>query len=176
MTICDTIKIQDNEKIIFSFNGALSQELIVKFGDVILEQSAGNKFLKTVLAVFIELAQNIMFYSQERAILENSSVGIGVIILSDNEDSFILRSANLIKNQNLEKFKDHFDKLVKMDPDSLKEFYKKRIKNFSGENSKGAGLGLIDIARKSSEMNLEVISNNKDQSKLVLEVIMNKKS
>jgi hypothetical protein len=46
--------------------------------------------------------------------------------------------------------KDQVDELRSLGPDELKALYKERRKNPPPEGSRGAGLGLIEMARKAS--------------------------
>jgi len=60
-----------------------------------------------------------------------------------------------------------------MNKDELKQFYKKKRKEEPKSSSKGAGIGFIEMARKSSEpikFNFEKLTN--DSSFFTIEIIV----
>jgi hypothetical protein len=73
-----------DHNILISFKGALSQEILVEMGDFIKNKISIDKKIKKIFAVFIELAQNIMHYSEEREIVKGKSYGIGVITFTED--------------------------------------------------------------------------------------------
>ncbi|MFH2141824.1 MAG: SiaB family protein kinase [Bacteroidota bacterium] len=84
-----------------------------------------------------------------------------------------ISSANFIENKHIENIKDAIVNLNKLDKNELKELY---INNLSGgELSKkgGAGLGLIEMARKSgNKLDFDFIPFNNDQSYFFLSIKM----
>src|SRR5437879_2347113 len=88
MSLYDHYQMMGREGIIFVFKGSMSQALLVKFGDMIREDFLTSKKLseiRSVFAVFIELAQNISRYSIERSDsgLEGEAAGSGIVVVSE---------------------------------------------------------------------------------------------
>ncbi len=54
------------KNIVFFFLGALSQEILVEMGNQLKSHLGLSNKLKKIFSVFIELAQNIMHYSDEK--------------------------------------------------------------------------------------------------------------
>ena len=65
---------------------------------------------------------------------------------------FFIQTRNAIKNENVKRIKDRLDHLNTLDKQQLRQLHKEVMQ---GENdnpeSKGAGLGLIEIARRATE-------------------------
>ena len=74
----------------------------------------------------------------------------------------------------LDKLKDIYvdSRLKNMSEDDLKAFYKQKLRADSEEGSKGAGVGLIEIARKSSEFDFDFIDLNDGTSFFLLRSIL----
>lgn len=104
-------------------------------------------FLKKVMIrkfsyIVVEAVQNIERYSVHGDLSEDFS-----LVYSD-ENLFHVITQNSIENQNIPLLKERLDTVNSKHEEELNQFYLECLK--TGEyTSKGAGLGLIDIARKS---------------------------
>ena len=142
----------NNEVVLVEFKGSLSQNILIEISDIIIKRVAVDKTIKIIFAVFVELAQNIMHYSAEKDIIDAKEIGVGKIVFSEHEDYYGICSVNHILNTNHEKLTKHIEKINSMNQDELKSFYKESRRRNTDNESKGAGLGLIDIARKSKNI------------------------
>lgn len=153
LSLFDHYQMMGRDGIIFVFKGSMSQALLVKFGDMIREDFLTSKKLseiRTVFAVFIELAQNISRYSTERSDsgLE-SGAGSGIVVVSESEDRYTVASGNRIDKHRLAKMAERLESIKDLPPDALRKLYREQIKAPPPEGSVGAGLGLFDIAKRS---------------------------
>lgn len=139
-----------DHKILVSFKGAISQEVLTEFGTMIRSSLSAETNTKKIFAVFVELAQNIVHYSAEYKEHANGRAGIGIIILREKHDLFFLSSGNMVLNDRVEKIKAKCEKVNSMNKDELKAYYQELIRGQrpTADGSKGAGLGIVDIARK----------------------------
>ncbi len=141
-------------KILMSFKGVFAQPALVEMGNTI-RNSLGNEsvkatVMKKIFAIFIELSQNILHYSAEKELdLDGRESGVGLLIVSDNGDRYCVSSGNLISNDDVERIGGQCQAVIDASRDDLKEMYNRRRKGERPAESKGAGLGLIDMARKS---------------------------
>lgn len=149
MDLFNFYKYSKENHIMLSFKGALSQEILVEMGNLIRNQFSLSKKIKKLFAVFIELSQNIMYYSSEREKIGDKEIGVGILLFIESEKTYDIISGNLMESIKVEKLKQHLDNLKLMNPIELKETYNKQLHNNRGQDSKGAGLGFIDICRKS---------------------------
>jgi hypothetical protein len=138
--------------IILTFKGALSQEILVEMGSMIKNQFAVEKHLKKIFSVFVELAQNIMHYSaeKERNPIGDNEVGIGIIIFSQRLNHYVITSGNMITKSQKDRIKSKIDFINSLNEDELKQYYSEQRRKPQEDGSKGAGLGFVDIARKSN--------------------------
>ncbi len=140
----------NRHNVLLSFKGALSQEILVEMGNIVKNRINMNKKLKKLFSIFVELAQNIMHYSAERIAIDGKEVGVGIILFTEIDSGFTIYSGNVVDNDSLGKLTNKIDDLNNLDKDELKEMYSKNLREDRPDNSKGAGLGLIEIARKAS--------------------------
>lgn len=170
-------KKMSERNIVLDFQGAISQDVLVGMAELIKskftqEQGSGT-IVKKIFAVFIEMAQNIAYYSAERVFLENRQVdvGAGIIMVTENSQTYTITSGNLVRNDKVDKILDQCQTINKMSRDELKQFFKVKIRAKREVGKRGAGVGLIDIARKSgSSIFYQVTRVDELNSFLVLSV------
>ena len=90
-----------------------------------------------------------------------NDVRYGIMAISKKKDSYILNCGNVIKSvERVKALRERLEDLKNMSDDDLKAFYKQKLRAEQEEGSKGAGVGLIEIARKSSEFDFDFIDLN----------------
>jgi len=141
--------------IIVDFRGAISHDMLVGMAELVKSKSSQEfgraNIVKKIFSVFIEMAQNIALYSAEKVHLDdsNADVGAGIIMVTENNKNYTIISGNLVEKQAIPGIIAHCEKINRLDKEGLKQFYKKQIKLPRRKGKRGAGVGLIDIARKS---------------------------
>ena len=79
-----------NQNIVLDFQGVISQDLLVGMAEMIKNKFTlkfgKTKLVKKMFSVFIELAQNIAYYSFERVELERGKekIGAGIIVVTEH--------------------------------------------------------------------------------------------
>jgi len=144
----------DKEGIIFTFCGPISHEIVEGVGLTLKSQMEEEAISRTkamkVFSVFIEQVQNVINYSQERS-KPFSDMGMGIIVVGKHNDKYFIVGGNKIQTSKVMQLNKNLQELIAMDKDELKAFYKAKRKTNSNEESKGAGIGFIEMARKASE-------------------------
>jgi len=146
--------------IFFCINGPMSQDLLVEICDTVaqkmrLDNSDTNTILK-VHAMVVELTQNIIRYSAERVVdpkhpEDRNELGLGIIALGCHNNRYVITGGNLIGNAGVEPLQQRLEQLRHLDRQQLKQLYLEQRKSAAPDGSRGAGLGIIDIARKAVE-------------------------
>ncbi len=142
-----------NQKdILLCFNGPFSQGLIEEIGNALKHhlqnEAASTSSALDVFAVYIELAQNIREYScvQDYDEMESSAT---CVVGRNRAGRYEISAGNVVEPEDAEKICERVRELSQLDKAQLKAIYKERLRAPRDENE-SAGLGLIDIARKSS--------------------------
>lgn len=157
------------------FRGPVSQDLLrtlVKAIKIKLDKDDINFATQTkVFAIVVELTQNIINYSDE--IISFAELGVpqvrmGTIIIRNASGTIFISSGNLIKNAKLPRVRDRIDKiiLIQNNKNDLKTFYKEQLHQKRGDDpeSKGAGLGFAELARKSSAIDYAIKNMDEEYS------------
>jgi hypothetical protein len=111
---------------------------------------------QSVFSIFVEQVNNMMMYSAEKEIKSTSAgetqeISKGVFILGVQDDQYFIRSGNVVSHTNAEILRNRIDHLNTLDKKELRQFYKEQMnKDDDNPESKGAGIGLIEIARRAS--------------------------
>lgn len=145
----------DQQGLFFCFSGPLSQTLLVEIGDILKNrmqsEEANHSTILKVFSVFIEQAQNIIHYSSEKFFAspdQNSGFSHGIIAVGYHQEHYYIVCGNLVKNESVEKLHRLLSALQNMSKEELKEYYKEQRKKSAPKDSRGAHLGLIELARK----------------------------
>jgi hypothetical protein len=115
-----------------------------------------------VFAVFVEQMQNIMRYSAEReppdevgneAAREMLHHGLryGVIAIGHDADGFFVDAGNLVLKHDVERLKSWLERIRASNKAGLKALYREQLRTPREEATRGAGVGLIDIALRASK-------------------------
>lgn len=147
--------LKDN-RILISFSGRFSQGIIQELGDAVKNHMEAEDRPKndifSVFGIFIEQTQNIKNYSssKEGGINFEKIADSGIVIIGRQGGEYYVSSGNLIENQDTERLVKRIERLTGLDKNELKKLYKEEMKNEVLPGSFGAGLGLIDMARKAT--------------------------
>ncbi len=103
---------------------------------------------KRVYFVLVEGLQNITRHQQEK--LGGESIEPGLFVLQRRENSYFVTTGNVIKQEEVANLKEQLDIINTLDKKELKEYSMSCLEGGKLSDKGGAGLGLIEIARKSS--------------------------
>lgn len=148
----------DKLGIFLSINGPISQDILVSMGEMLRkklrkEEISLSRRLK-VFAVVVEAAQNIIRYSSESNIEDEDSFsvkwGSGLLAVGRKQKHFYVISGNPVDNAQAKILKLKLQELQEMNKLELKDYYQKQRRKILQKNQRGAGLGLIEIARRAA--------------------------
>jgi hypothetical protein len=110
---------------------------------------------KKVFHVMVECLQNLSKRAEEfETEGSQGGAGNGIFIvgrLGDDNQDYQVMTGNAVENSKVSELKALLEKINHLDKDGLKELFKKQMREGSLSEKGGAGLGLIDIARKTGE-------------------------
>lgn len=166
--------------ILLSFVGTFSQEIIEELGEAIknhLQSETNNKSnTYNVFSVFIEQTQNIRNYLSATRTDHNdvTLVNSGIVTIGKNNDKYFVYSGNYVEKSAACKLAAKINELNSMDKEQLKLAYKEQKKKprlNENDGPTGAGLGLIDMARKATEViEYSLISKNDKHDFFIMKV------
>jgi hypothetical protein len=143
--------------ILFCFSGPISQDIMEGIGGILrfkmkLDDTA-TQVSQRVFATFVEQMQNVINYSAEfepESPDHEAQLRYGIVVVGKRAQNFYVHSGNFIQKEQTAFIINQIEKLNTMTPEELKAFYRAQRRLDPREESKGAGLGLIEMARKAS--------------------------
>lgn len=144
------------QKLILVYEGDFTQETtksILSMAERNLDSSGEDSGTKRkVFNVMVEALQNIVKHSSEQGLQVGSLISKSAIFMISKDDSrYCVMTGNPIAKANVARLTANLNDLNSKDKDGLKEMYKEIIKNTQISDKGGAGLGFVDMARKSGE-------------------------
>ncbi|OFX46397.1 MAG: hypothetical protein A2046_13815 [Bacteroidetes bacterium GWA2_30_7] len=128
---------------------------------------------KKVFHVLVEILQNLNRHSDE---MNDAKIGNGLFIIGMKDDIYYIISSNKVNAKHKDSLETALKQVNAASRPELKEMYKKQIKDGKLSDKGGAGLGLIDIARKSGEqLNYQFLQIDENYYFFILEVEINTK-
>jgi hypothetical protein len=158
MAVIDIFELREHfnrSQILLCFNGPVSRSLIEEIGNALKNylhaDQAQPSAAMDVFATYVEMTQNIRHYAMGHGYDEIDSSAI-VVVAREGEAHYVVQAGNLVEKMDGQALLAKVNELAKMDKIELKAAYKTQLHQpRSAEAVSGAGLGLIDVARKSSQ-------------------------
>lgn len=143
-----------SHKVVLIYEGDFTQETtksILTMAERNLESSGEESGIKKkIFNVMVEALQNIVKHSDDAREGEVSTHA-AIFLIGHAKSKYSIMSGNPVKNENIDNLKNALERINSLDKDGLKELYKDIIKNTTLSEKGGAGLGFVDMARKSGE-------------------------
>lgn len=150
-TIQKFYNILEKDHLTFLFQGSYNDDMtegILELTEYNLENFEGlTKLKKKISFLIVECFQNIVRHGEIGADYE---IPEGLFITRNIGDINYIASINYLDNSYVKPLKTTLDKLKTLTKDELKSFYLDTLVNSHITEKGGAGLGLIELARKST--------------------------
>jgi len=120
--------------------------------DVICCQPQTEKKYRKIFSIYVEMLQNILFYSARRVEIEDGGdAAYGAIEIGLDGELASITAVNPITERQHEKLKAIMDHIASCTEEEITATYKqKMMDSFDDAESRGGGLGYYDIARRSA--------------------------
>jgi hypothetical protein len=185
-------KITNDHNIHLVYNGPMREEGVKSFAGAlkaeIEKEVVKGSAAKAIFSVFIEQMTNILMYSVETVTIKQQIADIeeivskGILAFGAKDDVYFIQTGNAMKTSSIEKLKAKIDHVNSLDKKELRSYQKERLKadnKADNPESKGAGIGLIEVARRACspiQYSFEPYGTGDDISYFSLYVEVSKKS
>jgi len=149
-------KTYNSEGILICFAGPFSHSIIEELGNAVKRYLEAEQMTKAslmdVFSVFIEQTQNVRNYAEFKASEGNREQDFtsGIVVIGKNGERYEVCSGNIVACTDIQDAIKHLDMLRGLDKQGLKSAYKEQMRK-EARPGKGAGLGLIDMSRRTSQ-------------------------
>lgn len=152
--IYELFRTMELDDVILSFKGEITQDLLASVYQIMeshLDREQEDlKRKKKFYHILVECLQNVYHHTTHRDngadVPENPaifSIGRGP------DESYKIVTGNFIDNRYLDKVRERIDRVNAMSPEELRGYYLEQLNSTTLSEKGGAGLGFIDMARKS---------------------------
>lgn len=155
-SLFDYYLLTDKKEVLISYKGPITDVIMSEISkDIRYKFAANARASKKIFAIFMELAQNILYYSAEKMQLADKKDSVGIVLVTRANEFYRFSCGNLVENEYVEELIESCNFINSLDKEKLRDFKREQRSNPQRERSKGAGIGLIQVAL-TSENPLEV--------------------
>ena len=115
------------------------------------ENHEAAKVQRTVFHVMVECLQNISRHADENEADKSVYSGKGIFMVSSTDKAWCITTGNAIANEKIPGVEEMLKHINKLNNQDLKDLYMKQMRDGRLSDKGGAGLGFIDIRRKTGE-------------------------
>ena len=144
-----------SDEVMMTYEGEISHQIMKTFVDIIDHKMNKEEepltVQRRVFHIMVESLQNIAkhaFNNFSGQSLQNSNPNHGILMVSRNKKRYYIITGNLIEANKAEGLSTSLSELNKLNKKQLDELFKNQLIKGSISEKGGAGLGLIDIRRK----------------------------
>lgn len=136
----------EQEDVLLSYKGPITDFLLTEFSNDIRSQlREERKAGKKVFSIFMELAQNVLYYSREMDGFDGDDK-VGILAVFELDDCFKVMTGNMIPAESVPKLVEKCKKINSLDRESLRAYKRELRDSPPHSGSKGAGIGLVQVA------------------------------
>lgn len=144
----DIYKLLNEENVEYIFRGTIDEKItagILGLAEVSLEEQEDNtKLNKKIYYILIEGLQNITRHQSA-----TNTFNEGLVVIQKRGNDYIITTGNTCVKEDIKKIKSTLNKVNNLSHEELNAYYRQILSNNTFTQRGGAGLGLIEIARKS---------------------------
>ena len=156
--VYDFYKSMKAREITLVYEGEITHQITKAFTSLtesnMAKEDESTVVQRKVFHVMVEFLQNISKHADDFGSSEYIFSGRGIFMVSKGANEYCVTTGNIIENNKIDEMKKMLNHINSLKADELNQLYKKQIKEGRLSAKGGAGLGFIDIKRKTKE-NLE---------------------
>jgi hypothetical protein len=132
------------------YEGEINHEIMKVFTSLTENGLKAEEFKgqKKVFNVMVECLQNISKHSDCIEGIKQENIGNGIFLISNNDRELTIVTGNTLRKEKEAFLTEKIDYINSLNKEELRDYYKKVLKENTISDKGGAGLGFIDIARK----------------------------
>jgi len=156
--------IDNKPKILIEYKGEFTQEIANKYMEVIEDKIDNMGVMSNISTNFVEQYQNILNYGKSKNIENQKITPFGSIKLQKNPDNtYSIESLNIISLADKQKIEPKLFEIQSLDKDGIKKRYRELRKSGINTHTKGGGIGMYEIAKRSSKIEHQFTQINEDR-------------
>lgn len=170
----------NDRNMLFAYSGYLSESLLQTLGNSVKQQmelkNAEQKIARRVFSVFVEQVQNIIRYSDEQEWLSETKsdrLSGGVVAFGHEKERFFVICGNPVPEADADYLRNRLEEIAGMDEDTLRKYYRTKLREEPEAQSEGGSIGLLEIARRASQpLEFDFLQLDNDRKFFVLKAFI----
>ena len=141
----------EDHNISLVYEGEISQQIVNVFSQIAeakLDAQEHEVTKRRVYHVMVECLQNICKHGEEKENIGENGKGKGILLVGNNDAQYMVTTGNMIENKHVGPLVETLERINGLNPQEIKEHYKKAIMSSRISDKGGAGLGFIDMIKK----------------------------
>jgi hypothetical protein len=141
---------------VLTYRGYVTEDILQAIGDTLRQQllvkSHNRNQVRNLFSVFVELMQNVIRYGHEGpqpSLSTPAQKPVGLVLVAQNGQQINLLTGNYVTNDEANALQEKVNFLNTKSAEELRQIYYERLRQPPDNASKGASIGLIEIARRS---------------------------
>lgn len=145
------------DQFVLSYSGYVSEDILQAVGETLRarleDHDKSSTQIRNVFSIFVELMQNIIRYGvdgPQPGPSDAEKPSFGIVMVADDGDHLSVLAGNFVSAEEAETLSTRINELQSSTSEELRMLYREKLREPTETQSKGASLGLIEIARRSS--------------------------
>jgi len=143
-------------EITLAYEGEMNHQLMKTFTGIAMgrmsENDVDRQVSKKVYHVMIECLQNISKHAFHTNNETEEDLNHGILIISKEPDNYLITTGNIVEIERTGSLRNFLEKVNSLERKDLDNLYRQQLKEGSISEKGGAGLGFIDIKRKTGQI------------------------
>ena len=161
--VLSTFKLMHSNKIKLVYEGEINQSLTKILAALTEKKIEGDNedasISRKVYHVMIECLQNVSKHADN----DESSLNDGILMISEDDEKYAVTSGNIVSVINCDKITTTLDSINLLTKEEIKAAYMRQMKEGNLSEKGGAGLGFLDIAKKTGNKFLYHVEKINDE-------------
>ena len=152
--VYDYFNKMNDDNVMLAFKGGITADLLsslLQIAENKLDRETDKpKVKKKVFNVLVECFQNVYHHFDKP--MDNEEISNSAILMVGKEDDFfVIMTGNFIEKDKVDSLREKIEFINSLDKEQLKHVYREVLNNDQISDKGGAGLGMIDIVRRSGQ-------------------------
>lgn len=135
------------ERLMFAYRGVVTNDnsvpLLMLLESEMKSSEYGSLGRKRLFMFVLESLQNVQRHSNR-----NQHANMSLVVYSKTDNGYTVSTGNVISNENIDTLKSKLDEVNKLETEDIRDVYRQMLSNAELSTKGGAGLGLIEMAKK----------------------------
>lgn len=161
------------ERVMFVYRGVVTSENSVPLLMLLEKEMENSDFgfvgRKRLFMFVLESLQNVSRHKEDM-----ETANMSIVVYNKTDDGYSVSTGNVIASSNIPNLKQRLDEINNLQGDEIRTVYREMLSKSRFSEKGGAGLGLIEMAKKTgNKLDYDFLKINDEQSYFILNKTVN---